>query len=56
MIGSEGKGLRRTVKDDCDIILSIPMKGRINSLNVSVATGILLFEILRQKLLKLEKL
>ncbi|MFN3396644.1 MAG: 23S rRNA (guanosine(2251)-2'-O)-methyltransferase RlmB [Thermodesulfovibrionales bacterium] len=56
VIGSEGKGLRRTVKDDCDIILSIPMKGRINSLNVSVATGILLFEILRQKLLKPEKL
>lgn len=56
VIGSEGKGLRRTVKEDCDIILSIPMRGRINSLNVSVATGILLFEILKQKLRKSEKL
>lgn len=56
VIGSEGRGLRRTVKDICDIIVSIPMRGRINSLNVSVATGILLFEILRQKLYKIEKL
>jgi len=56
VIGSEGKGLRRTVREDCDIIVSLPMKGRVNSLNVSVATGILLFEILRQKMLKFEKL
>lgn len=56
VVGSEGKGLRRTVKENCDIIISIPMKGRINSLNVSVATGILLFEILRQKMLKFKKL
>jgi 23S rRNA (guanosine2251-2'-O)-methyltransferase len=50
VIGSEGKGLRKTVKDNCDILVSLPMKGRINSLNVSVAVGILAFEILRQRL------
>jgi 23S rRNA (guanosine2251-2'-O)-methyltransferase len=50
VIGSEGKGLRKTVKDNCDILVSLPMKGRINSLNVSVAVGILAFEILRQRI------
>lgn len=50
VIGSEGKGLRKTVKENCDIIISLPMRGRINSLNVSVATGILIFEILRKRL------
>jgi len=49
VIGSEGKGLRKTVKESCDFLISIPMKGMINSLNVSVATGILAFEILRQR-------
>lgn len=56
IVGSEGKGLRRTVKDSCDIIISLPMRGKVNSLNVSVATGVLLFEILRQNLLKFKKL
>lgn len=50
VIGSEGKGLRRTVKENCDAFVSLPMKGRINSLNASVATGILAFEILRQRM------
>ncbi|MFZ6016934.1 MAG: 23S rRNA (guanosine(2251)-2'-O)-methyltransferase RlmB [Nitrospirota bacterium] len=50
VIGSEGKGLRRTVKENCDTLVSLPMKGRINSLNTSVATGILAFEILRQRM------
>ncbi|MHB8881434.1 MAG: 23S rRNA (guanosine(2251)-2'-O)-methyltransferase RlmB [Thermodesulfovibrionales bacterium] len=49
VIGSEGRGLRRTVRDDCDIIASLPMKGRVNSLNASVATGILVFEAMRQR-------
>jgi 23S rRNA (guanosine2251-2'-O)-methyltransferase len=49
VIGSEGKGIRKTVKDNCDFLVSLPMKGRINSLNVSVAVGILTFEILRQR-------
>ncbi|MDI6891106.1 MAG: 23S rRNA (guanosine(2251)-2'-O)-methyltransferase RlmB [Thermodesulfovibrionales bacterium] len=50
VIGSEGKGIRKTVKESCDFLVSLPMKGRINSLNVSVAVGILAFEILRQRL------
>jgi len=49
VIGSEGKGLRRTIGTLCDRLVKIPMRGRINSLNVSVATGILAFEIIRQR-------
>jgi tRNA C32,U32 (ribose-2'-O)-methylase TrmJ len=59
VIGSEGKGLRKTVSDQCDILVSIPMYGKINSLNVSVATGILAFEILDKepkKLIKVRKM
>ncbi|HIE56366.1 MAG TPA: 23S rRNA (guanosine(2251)-2'-O)-methyltransferase RlmB [Chromatiaceae bacterium] len=50
IIGSESKGLRRTIKSLCDVLVSIPMKGKINSLNVSVATGVIIFEIIRQRL------
>jgi 23S rRNA (guanosine2251-2'-O)-methyltransferase len=53
VVGSEGKGIRRTVKEKCDFVGSIPMRGKINSLNVSVATGIFLFEIVRQRYSKL---
>jgi len=49
VLGSEGFGLRRTVKQRCDHLLRIPYKGRVTSLNVSVATGVLIFEILRQR-------
>ncbi len=49
VIGSESRGLRKTVREDCDILVSLPMKGRVNSLNVSVAAGIMLFEIMRQR-------
>ncbi|MBI5639243.1 MAG: 23S rRNA (guanosine(2251)-2'-O)-methyltransferase RlmB [Nitrospirae bacterium] len=49
VIGSEGRGLRKTVKEDCDILVSIPMRGMVNSLNASVATGVLIFEIMRQR-------
>jgi 23S rRNA (guanosine2251-2'-O)-methyltransferase len=49
VIGSEGKGLRRTVGNLCDVLTKIPMQGKINSLNVSVAAGIFAFEILRQR-------
>lgn len=49
VMGSEGHGLRRLVKENCDALLSIPMHGQINSLNVSVATGVVLFEVLRQR-------
>lgn len=52
VVGSEGKGMRRTVKENCDLLVSLPMKGRINSLNVSVAAGIIFFEILRQRVTK----
>jgi 23S rRNA (guanosine2251-2'-O)-methyltransferase len=49
VIGSEGHGLRRTVKDMCDYIVSLPMQGKVNSLNASVAAGILAYEALRQR-------
>lgn len=49
VVGSEGKGLRKTVRESCDFLVRLPMIGKINSLNVSVATGILIFEILRQR-------
>jgi 23S rRNA (guanosine2251-2'-O)-methyltransferase len=49
VIGSEGRGLRKTVKESCDLLVSLPMKGRVNSLNASVATGIIIFEIMRQR-------
>ena len=48
VIGSEGKGLRQNIRNHCDALLSIPMAGRINSLNASVAAGIALFEVVRQ--------
>lgn len=50
VVGSEGKGLRKTVRELCDFLICIPMKGRVNSLNVSVATGICVFEIMRHRL------
>ena len=49
VVGSEGKGVSRLVKEKCDFVVKIPMKGHIDSLNVSVATGILLYEINRQR-------
>lgn len=49
VIGSEGKGLGRLVREQCDAILSLPMKGQINSLNASVAAGILMYEVSRQR-------
>ena len=48
-IGSEGFGLSRLVREHCDGILSLPMCGKINSLNASVAAGILLYEVVRQR-------
>lgn len=50
VIGSEGEGLGRLVKDKCDILVKIPMFGQITSLNASVACGILTFDIVRQRL------
>lgn len=51
VFGSEGKGIRRLVREHCDAVVSIPMRGQLNSLNVSVAAGIVLFEVLRQRAL-----
>lgn len=44
VIGSEGRGMSRLVREKCDFIVSLPMKGKINSLNASVAAGILMYE------------
>lgn len=49
VVGNEEKGIRKLTADKCDHLVKIPMKGKIQSLNVSVATGVLLFEILRQR-------
>lgn len=50
IIGSEGDGVGRLVKQKCDMVASIPMKGNIDSLNASVAAGVLAYEIVRQRL------
>lgn len=49
VIGNEGEGVSRLVKETCDFVASIPMKGDIDSLNASVATGVLAYEIVRQR-------
>lgn len=50
VIGNEGEGVSRLVKESCDFVASIPMKGDIDSLNASVAAGVLAFEIVRQRI------
>src|SRR5712691_2570564 len=49
VVGAEGKGLRRLVRERCDWLVSIPMEGHVQNLNVSVALGIALFEVVRQR-------
>jgi 23S rRNA (guanosine2251-2'-O)-methyltransferase len=49
VLGGEGEGMRRLTRENCDFVAKIPMQGDIESLNVSVATGIVLFEALRQR-------
>jgi 23S rRNA (guanosine2251-2'-O)-methyltransferase len=49
LLGGEGEGLRRLVRERCDVLVNIPLNGRIESLNVSVAAGIVLYEALRQR-------
>lgn len=50
VIGNEGEGVSRLVKENCDYVVSIPMKGDIDSLNASVAAGVLAFEVVRQRM------
>ncbi len=50
VIGSEGRGLSRIVRESCDFLITLPMKGQINSLNASVAAGVLMYEVVRQRL------
>lgn len=49
VIGSEGFGMSRLVKENCDFLIKIPMKGKINSLNASVSAGIVMYEVLKQR-------
>jgi len=49
VLGAEGKGLRHKTREECDVLMSIPMFGSVSSLNVSVATGVCLFEVVRQR-------
>ena len=49
VMGAEGPGLRRLTEEKCDFLVKIPMRGRVECLNVSVATGVCLFEALRQR-------
>jgi len=51
VMGSEGKGARRLTLERCDFLMSIPMSGSVECLNVSVATGVCLFEAVRQRIM-----
>ena len=49
VVGNEGEGISRLVKENCDVLMKIPMTGKINSLNASVSAAISIYEVLRQK-------
>ena len=50
VVGSEGRGVSRLVKERCDTTVSLPMRGKVNSLNASVAAGIIMYEVTKQRL------
>ncbi|WP_145030016.1 23S rRNA (guanosine(2251)-2'-O)-methyltransferase RlmB [Paenibacillus sp. Y412MC10] len=49
VIGNEGKGMGRLIREKCDVLVKLPMKGQINSLNASVAAGVVMYEVLRRR-------
>ncbi|WP_017815345.1 MULTISPECIES: 23S rRNA (guanosine(2251)-2'-O)-methyltransferase RlmB [Paenibacillus] len=49
VIGNEGKGMGRLIREKCDVLVQLPMKGQINSLNASVAAGVVMYEVLRRR-------
>ncbi|GAB6992513.1 23S rRNA (guanosine(2251)-2'-O)-methyltransferase RlmB [Paenibacillus pini] len=49
VIGNEGKGIGRLIREKCDVLVKLPMSGRINSLNASVAAGVVMYEVLRRR-------
>jgi len=49
VIGNEGKGMGRLIREKCDFLVKLPMNGKLNSLNASVAAGVLMYEVLRQR-------
>ena len=49
VIGNEGEGMSRLVKENCDVLVKIPMRGKITSLNASVSAGIIAYEVLKQR-------
>ncbi|BFH65473.1 23S rRNA (guanosine(2251)-2'-O)-methyltransferase RlmB [Paenibacillus azoreducens] len=49
VIGNEGKGMGRLIREKCDVLIKLPMNGRINSLNASVAAGVVMYEVLRRR-------
>ncbi|THF79184.1 23S rRNA (guanosine(2251)-2'-O)-methyltransferase RlmB [Cohnella fermenti] len=55
VIGSEGKGISRLIREKCDFLVSLPMFGHVNSLNASVAAGVILYETVRQRRARAEK-
>ena len=50
VIGSEGFGMSKLVKDNCDVLVKIPMKGKVTSLNASVSAGIVMYEVVKQRI------
>jgi len=50
IMGAEGSGMRRLTQQQCDFLVKIPMKGQVESLNVSVAAGIMMYEVFKQRL------